>query len=390
MKIAVIDPSCLTWPYTQRLCGALIRQGCEVDLIASQFLYSNNWGPTTFQKWEHFYRKTVRLYRARVEGRLRQHVKGAEHVVDMLRLPHLLKSLQPDVIHYQQSPIPWIDRWFLPGLKRIAPVVSTVHNTVPFHGDGHWFLQRGFGSFLSQFNHLIVHAEYSCRQLVELLKIKNSRISVLAHPLFDQYERHASPTDPSPAMRFGTKDEAVVLFFGNISHYKGLDILIRALGRLPEPVLSRTRLLVAGNPQIPIEPLKKLAASEGIEDRITWELGYLSDNKINSIFARATIVALPYRHIDGSGIFTIALCHEKPLIASNIGAFGETIKDGIHGCLVEPEDPADLARQLTWMLSDPERLVAMSKAVRALRDSWPSWDEIAAKTIQIYQDLKQG
>lgn len=389
MKVAIVDPSCLTWPYTPRLCEALVRNGCEVELIASRFLYSDDREPRSYRKWDHFYQRTVWLYRARTRGILRQYVKGAEHVVDMFRLHAFVESLRPDVIHYQQAPIPCVDRWFLAGLKRIAPVVSTVHNTAPFHGEASWLQKKGFGPLLSRFNHLIVHAEYSRRQLVEVLGVKNCEISVLYHPLFDQYENGASTADPGLTPRGNETDEAVVLFFGNISHYKGLDVLIRAFGRLPERTLRGTRLLIAGNPQIPIQAIKHLAASEGVEDRIIFELGYIPKDKVHSLFSRATIVALPYRHIDGSGVFATALCYGKPLIASRIGIFGEVIREGVHGCLVEPENPAGLADKLAWMLSDRERLAAMGDAVCSLRDSWPSWDALAAETVRIYQDLKQ-
>jgi glycosyltransferase involved in cell wall biosynthesis len=361
-----------------------------VELIASRFLYSDDREPRSYREWEHFYKRTVWLYRARTRGILRRYVKGTEHVIDMCGLHRFLRSLRPAVIHYQQTPIPWVDRWFLAGLKRVAPVISTVHNTVPFHGDGPWLARRGFGVFLSRLDHLIVHTEYSRRQLVDVLGIRNSEISVLCHPLFDQYENDASAIGADLATPSDEEREAVVLFFGNISHYKGLDVLIRAFGRLPKKILKRTKLLVAGNPQIPIQALKQLAVSQNVQDRITWQLGYVPKEKVHSIFAQATIVALPYRHIDGSGVLATALCYGKPLIASRIGIFGEVLREGVHGCLVGPEDSSDLADKLAWMLSDGARLTAMGDAVRSLGDSWPSWDVLAAETIRIYQRLDRA
>ena len=387
MRVSVVDPSCLTWPYTPLFCEALVQNGCQVDLVASRYPFPDEPEPVGARTWHHFYRGTVRVYGSAAHGRARQALKGAEHVVDMFRLGRFLRSLRPDVIHYQQAPLPWIDQWFVPGLQRIAPVVCTVHNTVPFHGEASRFQKAGFAGLLTRFSHLIVHTEHSRRHLVEKVGVTDQRISVLSLPLFTHY-RHVAAATPGPEDPGGVDSaEAVVLFFGSISHYKGLDVLIRAFARLREPVVSHTRLMVAGNPQIPIREMRDLAVAEGVDDRIIWRLGRVHTERVDSLFTRATVIALPYRHIDGSAAFSTALCYGKPFIASRLGVFGETLRDGVHGCLVEPEDHEALADRLSWMLSDRDRLAKMGEAVGRLRDSWPSWDLLAKKTLGVYRQL---
>jgi len=389
MKVVVLDPSCLTWPYTPRLCEALAGRGCEVHLVASQFLYSDREDAGSYRKWDHFYNRTIKLYRRRTRGFLRRYVKGAEHVVDMFRLLRFLKRLRPDVIHFQQAPIPFVDRWFLGGLGRIAPLVLTVHNTTPFHGEASRLQRWGFGSFVSRFDHLIVHTQYSRRQLIEGLGIPGDRLSVLPHPLLDHHESKCAPESRRPGVP-QAEDEQIVLFFGNVSHYKGLDILIRAFGRLPHERLRRTRLLVSGNPHIPMGPIMALAQEVGIEDRVEWDLRFIPDEQIHSVFARATVLALPYRHIDGSGVLAMALSHGKPMVATRIGGFAEILEDGVHGYLVEPEDPSAMAARLEDVLSDSNRARAMSDAVRRLAEGWRSWDAVAEETIRIYQGSQRG
>jgi len=386
MKVVMLDPSCLTWVYTHRLCETLPKRGCQVHLVASRFPYANQENVASYQQWNHFYNRTTRLYRGKTQGFLRQYVKGAEHITDMFRLPGFLRTLKPNIIHFQQAPIPCVDRWFLGSLRRIAPLVSTVHNTTPFHGEASRLQRWGFGSFLSQFDHLIVHTEYSRRQLIEGLGIASDRLSVLPIGLYGHYEGVARK-EPTQLTIRETDGEQVVLFFGNISHYKGLDVLIHALAQLPKECLRNTRLLVAGNPQIPIEPIKVLAKEAGIEDNVEWDLRFIPEEQVHSVFERATVLALPYRHIDGSGVLATALRYGKPIVASHIGGFAELLEDGVHGYLVEPENPSALAAGLENILSNASRAQAMSGAVRKLAQGWCSWDAIAEQTIGIYQDL---
>ena len=181
--------------------------------------------------------------------------------------------------------------------------------------------------------------------------------------------------------------EQNVLFFGNLSHYKGLDILIRAFAQLPEERLSKTRLMICGNPQMPMEPIQALAQELRVQDRIVWDLRFVPEEQIHGIFTRAAVLALPYRHIDDSGLLAMVARYGIPIVASRIGGFAELLEDGVHGHLVEPENPSALATGLENILSDANRARAMGDAVRNLADGWRSWDVVAQETIRIYEDL---
>ena len=382
----MLDPSCLSWAYAPRLCEALVRQECEVHLVTSRFLYGKSEEPISYDRWNHFYNRTIRLYAGRTVGFFRRYVKGTEHVVDMFRVLRLLRVLQPDMIHYQQAPIPFIDRWFLGAFKRIAPVVSTVHNSTAFHGDASWLQRWGFGSMLRRFDHLMVHTEYSRQLLIEGLGIPSYRVSVLPGGLYDHYES-AAEREPTCLAPEETETEQIILYFGNISYYKGLDILIRAFGQLPKARLSQARLLVVGNPRMPMEPIRTLAKEVGIEDRVTWDLRFIPEEEVHSVFSRATVVALPYRQIDRSGVLTTALSYGKPIIATRVGGFAEMLQDGVHGYLVDPGDPSEMAARMEDLLSDASRARAMGDAVRQLAKGWRSWDNVAQDLVQIYQEL---
>jgi len=83
----------------------------------------------------------------------------------------------------------------------------------------------------------------------------------------------------------------------------------------------------------------------------------------------------------------IALAFGKPIVASRVGGFAETIQDGVHGFLVEPEDVDSLAQALTRLLADDEMRARMANAVERLAREELSWDNIAQQTVRLYQTI---
>ena len=79
-----------------------------------------------------------------------------------------------------------------------------------------------------------------------------------------------------------------------------------------------------------------------------------------------------------------------PIVASRIGGFAEMLEDGVHGHVVEPEDPAAFAAALDDILSDPQKIQDMGDAVGHLADEWISWEEVARRTTRVYEDLKSS
>jgi len=209
---------------------------------------------------------------------------------------------------------------------------------------------------------------------------------VIPHGVLDYYlslggsdgTEHASGADQT------------VMFFGNIEAYKGLDVLIRAVALLPTDLLGRTQLLVAGSPNTDIASLQKLARDLGIERRIVWKLGYIREEELPQLFRSATIVALPYRAIDQSGVLMTALAFGKAIVASRTGGFPEVIKDGVHGVLVTPGDVQELAGALQDLLTNPARRQAMEQATSHLARTELSWARSAEKTIGLYETVLAG
>src|SRR5579862_2055754 len=386
MTSVVVDASCFTLPYDYSLCNALAEQGCRVFLARSEFL-AGEWtrSASGFESWNHFYRLSHDKKRQRVFAATWRLIKAGEHLVDMRQFVLRMRKLRPDVIHFQWLPVPLLDGIYLSDLSKVAPLVLTIHNARP-HGS---LMQRLFQDFrrtaiLRHFQAIVVHSQFTKRQIVEMKWAPADRIHVIPHGVLNYY---LSFGESSPAEPPSTSNQTV-MFFGNIEAYKGLDVLIRAFALLPADLQARTQLLVAGSPNTDIAALKKLARDFGIETRIVWKLGYMREEEVPELFRSASIVALPYRAIDQSGVLMTAVAFGKAIVASRTGGFPEVIQDGVNGILVSPGNAQELAGALQNLLMNPTRRFAMEQATSHLARTELAWSSSAEKTVALYDAVR--
>jgi len=386
MRVAILDPSGFTPPYDHCLAKALAQEGCQVVLATTQVPMGSRAQETPYERWEHFYRIASRLSKTKI----RIYLKGCEHPFDMERLLRRLRSWSPDVIHFQWLPFPAVDRFFLPRFRNIAPLVLTVHDTDPFHGaPSSRFQLRGLATAFRQFDHYIVHTQYSKEALIRQLELPEHCVTVIPHGVFDYYRELVDSPNPSDqAAQLAGKKK--ILFFGTLKPYKGVDVLLEAFARLPAPLTQEAVLQIVGQPRMPIEPLQALARRLCIEDRLFWDLRFVEEAEVATYFSQADVVVLPYRRIDQSGVLMVALAFGKPIVASRVGGFVEIIKDGLHGFLVDPENVEALAQTLARLLADDELRARMGKVVQELASGELSWESIAEKTIGVYERLKRS
>jgi glycosyltransferase involved in cell wall biosynthesis len=378
MRAALVDPSLFTIPYDCALFDALKRAGADPTLYGRR-LRGHEEMRLAVRAEPHFYRLSEGWGR-HLPKPMGKFLKGAEHALDMGRLLRRFRNERPDILHFQWAPLPMIDRRYLAALKRVAPIVLTVHDTTPFNATPSTKLQRiGATDIFGRFDHLIVHSQGARTELMAR-GLDAARISVVPHGLL--------PVAP-PSVSVERGAEQTILLFGKLKHYKGIDLLIEAFALLPEALKARARLRIVGEAQMPLAPLQARAQALGIGARIDWDLRYVAEAEIGGILAGADIIAFPYREIDTSGVLMAAVPYGKPIVASAIGAFAELLRDGVHGRLVPPEQPQALSVALADLLADPVRARAMGAAVQSLGDTMPSWDDIAGRTLALYDRVIQ-
>ncbi len=368
MHVHVIDPSAFTPPYDRALCAALAQAGAEVELITSRFAYGAVAPTDGYAVREVFYRRA----RGPAGSRRRAAVKLLEHVPDMLRYRRIARAC--DVAHFQWLDVQWLDSYLLPR----RPVVLTAHDLLPREPrPGQARAQRRLYDAVDA---IVVHSEYGQRMLVERLGVPAEKVRVIHHGAFEHLVSGGS--EESLPMELRSVEAPVVLFFGLLRPYKGLDVLLRAWRGV-----SDAELWIVGRSRMPLEAL--LA---GAPPSVRFVTRYVSDAELASCFRRAELVVLPYtrtERLDQSGVLATALAFGKPSIVSDVGGFSELAATGA-AQLVPPGDAVALGAAIRELLADRARREQLEQAARAAAAGPYSWARAAAATIELYREVADG
>ena len=362
MRVAVVDPPAYTPPYDHSLCSALARRGLDVELSTSRFRYGE-------VPVEEGYRRVERFYRW---GRGSASLKAAQHPFDMLRLARALRRDDRRPVHFQWLPIRSLDARLLGAFPK--PRVLTAHEALPHRARG----------LVDAVDAVVAHTRSGRERLVADLGVDPGRVHVIPHGAFDYLARQ--PDGGSIDPRAGELDgRRVVLSFGLLRPYKGIDVLIEAFAGTPRDAV----LLVVGMPRMPVEPLARLAADLGIAERVRFVPRFVPDREVPVYFRRADLVVLPYRAIEHSGVLFTALAFGSPLVLSAVGGFVEIASEHGAARLVEPGDVASLRSVIVELLADDSARGQLAEAARAAASGPFSWKRAAELTEALYRTLAE-
>jgi glycosyltransferase involved in cell wall biosynthesis len=366
MRVQIVDPSAQTPPYDRALAAALARAGADVELVTSHFVHGPMPPADGYELTESFYRRSSRLPSNSAQRR----VLGAlEHLPGMLR--HRRAAADADVVHYQWLTAPALDAWLLPnGPAR----VFTTHGFLRAAESG-----PSAKRALEQADAVISLTEYGAERLRAGTNVDPARVHVIPHGAFDYLTRLPEERPLPPELE--GPERPVILSFGVIRPYKGIDVLLEAFASIED-----AELWIVGRPlATDVAELQRLArAAPG---RVRFVTRYVEDTEVPAIMRAAEIVVLPYRDVDQSGVLYTALAFGKPIVASAVGGFPETLQAHGAGRLVAPGDPDALAATLRELLRQPEQRERLAAAALAAAKGPYSWDTVARRTLALYQEL---
>jgi glycosyltransferase involved in cell wall biosynthesis len=366
LKVQLVDPSAFTPPYDRALAAALAHTGATVELLTTRFLYGPVPPAEGYQVDERFYRRTAGRG---LEAFGRLPFKAAEHLFDMLRFR---RDAGADVVHYQWLTVPALDVHLLPPTR---PRVMTAHYVLPPRPSRR--AVRSARRLFSRMDAVVAHSEHGAARLRDEVGLEPHRVRVIPHGAFD-YLTRLPEEKPLPAELEGAEGP-VVLSFGLIRPYKGIEDLLGAFRRL-----RGAELWIVGNPRMDVGPLRELAA--GAAGPVRFLTRFVEDAEIPAIFRRADVIALPYLDAEQSGVLYTGLAFGKPLVLSSVGGFPEIAAAGA-ARLVPPGDTEALAAALAELTGDEAARAELAAAARAAAAGPFSWDEAARRTLELYREL---
>ncbi len=214
-----------------------------------------------------------------------------------------------------------------------------------------------------------------------LAQAPQAAVATLFHPLYEIY--HSSYTQQTAREKLGLSDQPVILFFGLIRPYKGLDILINALG-LIQADLDNFKAYILGEAYEDEQKYLDLISSTGIASQVVYRNEFIPDDELPLYFAACDVLVLPYRTATQSGIIGIAFQMDRPVIATRVGGLGEYIEEGKTGYLVAPEDPRALGDAVLKFFRGNDR-TAMSDQVRSSKAQF-SIGKFCSQMLKVLRD----
>ena len=207
-------------------------------------------------------------------------------------------------------------------------------------------------------------------------------LKYIPHPIFDNYGPLCAREEA--LKRLGLPEgNPYLLFFGFIRDYKGLDLLLRAMGDGRVKALG-VKLLVAGEFYGSDEPYWQIIREEGIENQVIFRPDYIPNEEVKYYFGAANLVAQPYKSATQSGISQLAYHFECPMLVTNVGGLPEIVEHGKEGYVVEVSVQAIADAIVDYFACEREK--EMRAGVRRGKQRF-SWSNMVKGIESLYQKL---
>lgn len=343
--------------YTAGLAHGLAESGCEVAFLTRD--HDQEFGDEPGAMGEFVAATTGAAVRhLELGGRVRD-LAGLR---DTARLARLRGGWAPDVVHIQDSVANDLRLGLASGVVG-GRYAITVHDPVPHPGDA--ISPAPIRVIRRRLRHraalVIVHSQALAAELAETGDVR-APIEVVPH---GAGEAEFVPPPPNS-----------LLFFGRMSHYKGLDVLFDAMASVWER-RPEVRLTVAGEGDV--EPHPALS-----DPRLTLRREYLAEDELPALFEAATCLVLPYRQASQSGVGSLAMQHGRPVVATRVGGLPELVGED-WGRLVEPEDSEALAAAILEVIGTPGLAERMGRRAAEAVTVEIGWRAVAARTLDCYR-----
>lgn len=240
-------------------------------------------------------------------------------------------------------------------------------------------------------HHMFVHTEDMRRQLEAEFSVPAHKVTTIPFGI--------NQTIPATAM---TRDEArrtlglsptakILLFFGNIAAYKGVEYAVQAMSRLVR-TYPDAQLIIAGRPKSDdgywpavVQTIQRL----GLERNVIQAISFIPDSEVEAFFKAADVLVLPYTHVFQSGVLFLGYQFGLPAIATNVGGLKDDVFDGVTGFTCRASDADDLAETFERFFQSPlyADLESRRPAIRDLMSNRNSWSRVSEETCRVYRSL---
>jgi len=385
LNVFIMDLLCMTPFYDRYLCEALQAK----DDVATYL------GAISFHlDIGYFERHMIRRFPGLIDfiaklhirnKPIRQGLKALEYILNLINL--LLRFIlhRPDIIHIEWLPLVCrtsVELWFLKIMKkRGVKLVYTVHNVLP-HDTGLKYKSK-FYKVYDMMDALICHTQESKDQLTSNFKIPDSKIWVI--PLGPFFHDSIKITKSEARAILGYQDDTpIVLFFGSIRPYKGVEYFLEVWKIVTENCPGALLIIAGNGDKEYLEQLEAKIKDHGLNKSVVTDFRFIPNDELPIFHQAADIIVYPYRAITQSGALFTGMSFGKAIVATSSGGFKETLQHGVTGLLIEYGEIQEWADNIINLINNPsERLRLGNAALKELNERY-SWNVIADRTLECY------
>lgn len=269
-------------------------------------------------------------------------------IITGLKVNRFIKSIDPQIIHFDS---------ISPRVLALLPLLLsrkmfiTVHDPKPHTGERSWQNTLTRFVFFKMVKGFFFYSQFSCQEFMKYYDTTSRSLTVLRFQPFT----YLTQLDCSNKQQSGT-----ILFFGRLSKYKGIDLLLEAIPQIIKRYPDQ-KFVIAGSTAFnyQILPEKIIDCKNNVE----FIPKYLTVDELVQLINDAKFLVCPYRDATQSGVLMTAFASKKMVVATNVGAFPEYIIDGVNGLLAEPTAD-DVAAKILYALEN-ENYLKMEAAVNS-------------------------
>jgi glycosyltransferase involved in cell wall biosynthesis len=376
-KVVIIGPA---WPlrgglatFDQRLAKQFINEGMDCPVYSFSLQYPSFLFPGTTQYSSDPAPEGIRIISA----------INSVNPFNWIKVGNKLKKMKPDVI---------VVRYWLPFMgpalgtilrrvrkNRHTKIIAITDNILPHEkrpGD------KAFTKyFLASCDAYITMSEKVMHDLRKF--VANKPVTQVLHPLYDNFGARVSKEEARNRLGLNQHDR-IILFFGFIRRYKGLDILLEAM-KIIRQKNANIKLLVAGEFYEDEKPYRDLIKKNELNDVLVLRTEFIADKDVKYYLCAADAVIQPYRNATQSGVTPLAYHFEKPMVVTNVGSLPALVPDGKVGLVAEPE-PASIAAAIMRYFELGENYFIPH--LRSEKEKY-SWHQLTEAILKLADDIQK-
>lgn len=349
--------------FNENLCAELIKAGHNAQIISYSLQYPNFLFPGSSQYETN----------GKAPAGIKIHTLiNTVNPFNWIKVARFIRKEKPDFILFRY----WLP-FFGPCLGTIAKLVrkktkvlALTDNIIPHEK------RVGDKPFTKYFvNNCDGFIAMSKTVLNDISKFSNNQNKAYSpHPMYETYGKPVSKLEARKKLGLAEHDK-IVLFFGLIRHYKGLDILMEAMAH-PSINQQNIKLLIAGEFYEDKQPYLDIIEKNDLKDTVILHDTFISNDDVRYYFCASDLVAQTYRNATNSGVTMVGYYYEKPMLVTNVGGLAEIVPNEKCGYVV-PLDPKIISEKIyDYFKNNRETEMAGHVAIEKKKYEWQEFINI--------------